>query len=103
LLIVIIRFLILLIKGSTIAWAIVGPIILSLGWVKSEVHSYDGVRGWVLWLGVAIMTSESIVQLVFTAPMIYHGFIELIKRFSSLTKPRELTKIEEQGVIPTWW
>jgi uncharacterized oligopeptide transporter (OPT) family protein len=87
-----------LLIGGIIAWAILGPIIFYYGWVKGDVNSYDGVRGWVLWLGVAIMTSESIVQVLFTAPVLYNGFIELINRLSSLKKPKEkVTKFEEDG------
>jgi len=47
-----------------VSWAIIGPIVQAKGWAPGGVMSYsDGVRGWILWPGVAIMVADALTSL----------------------------------------
>ncbi|KAL0489118.1 hypothetical protein AKO1_009024 [Acrasis kona] len=54
-----------LVAGSIIGWAVIGPIVESQKLVQGAPMSYvNGIRGWILWVGVAVMAADSIVQLL---------------------------------------
>jgi len=87
--------------GSIIAWAIVGPIAKSHGWAPGAVMSYaDGPRGWILWCGVAIMVSESLMALV----MAWKTFVNAFKRPVAGAEPSGNVAEDPASAIPNrWW
>ncbi|CCG84487.1 protein of unknown function [Taphrina deformans PYCC 5710] len=51
--------------GAVIGWAVLSPIAKNNGWAPGPVGAYnDGVRGWLIWVSLAIMLSDSIVSLL---------------------------------------
>jgi len=105
-----------LLAGSIVGWGIIGPIINAKGLVENttEPTEYNGIRGWILWVGVSIMTSDSFIQLLFSIPTIFSGCVALIKRLgkkpnaqaTSIQKLR-LKELEQDMAknhyIPWWW
>jgi OPT family oligopeptide transporter len=102
--------------GSIVGWGILGPAVRANGWATGPVLSYTGVRGWILWVGVAIMTTDSVVQLLFTTKIVFEALINLVKRIanyrSGTTLEREETKIQtnivkeeelQKHLIPWYW
>lgn len=51
--------------GALIGWVVLSPIAKTQGWAPGPVGDYnDGVRGWLIWVSLAIMLSDSIVSLL---------------------------------------
>eukprot|EP01080_Neovahlkampfia_damariscottae_P004337 gene4337-7693_t len=102
-----------LILGAIIGWAILGPIVQYNHWVTGAIMKFDGVRGWILWVGVAVMTADSLMTLIFSAKTIIMGGKSIIE--SGIEFIRKLTKEgwsifkenpeeEDDGSIPAlWW
>lgn len=64
-----------LLLGALISWGMVGPYIVSQGWVSSNIMSYsDGPRGWILWPGVALMVTDALMSLLFSYKSIINSF-----------------------------
>ena len=76
-----------LFAGAVLGWAVLGPYAVSQGWAGGpelgedgvwtygKVMSYgEGVRGWILWPGVAIMVSDSLTSLALSWKTILNTF-----------------------------
>ncbi|GAC93442.1 hypothetical protein PHSY_001007 [Pseudozyma hubeiensis SY62] len=51
--------------GAIVGWAVLSPLAYYQGWAKGHpLDSEDGSKGWILWISLAIMCSESIVGLI---------------------------------------
>lgn len=70
--------------GAIIGWCILSPISKAKGWAPGPVGDYnDGARGWIVWVSLAIMLSDSIVSLlVVTVRWVYEKY--LYPKLSSL-------------------
>jgi OPT family oligopeptide transporter len=86
-----------MLMGSIVGWGILGPIVRANNWTAGPVLSYAGVRGWILWVGVAIMTADSVIQLLFTAKIVLDAMIGLVKRLAAYRTGKTLER-EESGV-----
>ncbi|MCA9218114.1 MAG: OPT/YSL family transporter, partial [Planctomycetales bacterium] len=61
------RVVLSLVLGAILSWAVLGPIAQWQGWTTTEIMNYNGgVRGWILWPGVALMVSEALSSLAFS-------------------------------------
>lgn len=50
--------------GAIVGWAVLSPLAYYRGWAPGQpLDSEDGSKGWILWISLAIMCSESIVGL----------------------------------------
>ncbi|KAJ2624413.1 OPT super [Coemansia sp. RSA 1358] len=50
--------------GSLAGWGILSPIAKNAGWAPGSVSDWkDGSRGWILWISLAVMISESLISL----------------------------------------
>jgi OPT family oligopeptide transporter len=93
-----------LLMGSILGWGILGPIVHYNKWVNGKVLEYNGVRGWILWVGVAIMTADSFVQLLFSIKFIISGIWSLFIRIKSTIKRENRFVADTPGQIPaSWW
>lgn len=64
-----------LFAGAVFSWGILGPYAQSQGWTPGSIMSYsDGVRGWILWPGVAIMVADAMTQLLLSWRTILNTF-----------------------------
>ncbi|ORY20306.1 OPT oligopeptide transporter protein-domain-containing protein [Naematelia encephala] len=51
--------------GMLVGWAVLSPLAKHLNWAPGPVgSSTTGVRGWILWVALAIMIAESIISLI---------------------------------------
>ncbi len=88
--------------GSIIGWAIVGPIVQHNGLVTGPVLSFSGVRGWILWIGVAIMTTDALVQVVFSVKYLFHAIVPIVQRINAYMKSRKTKQSKQsEGLIPS--
>lgn len=70
--------------GAIVGWGILSPIVYYKKWsIEQSAMSFNGSRGWILWVGVASMTADAFVSLLFTLPLIFNGVISLIKRIQT--------------------
>jgi len=97
--------------GAVLGWAVLGPFAVSQGWAagpelgedgvwtSGSLMSYaEGVRGWILWPGVAIMVSDSLTSLALSWKTILNTF----KKKKGPTLGDVLEDHPDQ--IPTpWW
>jgi OPT family oligopeptide transporter len=70
-----------LVLGAIVGWGIIGPIVQARGYAPGAPMSYvNGIRGWILWVGVSVMAADSVIQLLFTTKVIIVWIIDTIKR-----------------------
>lgn len=51
--------------GMLVGWGVLSPLAKHKGWAPGDVSSStDGARGWILWVALAIMASESLISLL---------------------------------------
>jgi len=62
--------------GALLGWGILGPTAKAVGWAPGKVENLnDGASGWILWISLFIMLSESIVSLlVLLVQYVLHRF-----------------------------
>jgi len=85
-----------LLAGAVVSWAVIGPLVQAKGWAPGAVMSYsDGVRGWILWPGVAIMVADALTSLALSWRTVLNTF----------TARKDETVIEDPALaVPnTWW
>ena len=87
-----------LFAGAVFSWGVLGPYVHAQGWTPEGVMSYDGgVRGWVLWPGVAIMVADAMTQLVMS-------WRTILNTFTRPDKGAEAGEDDESQLIPNlWW
>ncbi len=84
--------------GAVVSWGLLGPYVQAQGWATGEIMSYaDGVRGWILWPGVAIMVADALTRLAMSWRTILNTF----------TRPKGSERAgpdDAGGAIPNaWW
>ena len=85
-----------LLVGGLVGWAVLGPIAQAYGWAGEEVMGYaDGVRGWLLWPGVAIMVADALASLALS----WRTVLRTFKR----TSPKSRSEASADGIPNTWW
>ncbi|GAB7358882.1 hypothetical protein MBLNU230_g4105t1 [Neophaeotheca triangularis] len=88
--------------GALLGWAVLSPIAKSQGWASGDVADWNsGSKGWIVWVSLAIMLSDSIVSLGWLVlrptiwyaraygPGFYRGCREkgLVEHCKELTRP----------------
>jgi len=64
-----------LLAGAIVGWGVFGPIVMQQGWMPEQrVFGTDGVQGWILWPGVAIMVSDALMSLALSWKTIVNTF-----------------------------
>ncbi|KAJ1822943.1 OPT super [Coemansia sp. RSA 2599] len=50
--------------GSVVGWGILSPLAKNAGWAPGDVTDWKaGSRGWILWISLAVMISDSVISL----------------------------------------
>ncbi|KAL9647479.1 hypothetical protein ABK040_006840 [Willaertia magna] len=88
-----------LLLGAIVGWGILAPIITNYQWVTGPVMSYSGARGWILWVGVAIMTCDSLVQLLFLLKILWEGLVSIVRRVAARGSGRTIQRHFGERVI----
>lgn len=84
-----------LIAGAIVGWGVLGPYVKSVGWVTGGVSDFNnGVAGWILWPGVALMVMDSLVSLVLAWPMVRRSF-----RFQGQFSQA----LQDESIPKKWW
>ncbi|MEZ4473816.1 MAG: OPT family oligopeptide transporter [bacterium] len=88
-----------LLAGALVAWGVLAPMVEHWELVKGPTMSYgSGSRGWILWVGVAIMVADSLTQLALSWKTIVNTF----RRTSSTGEAADTAAASE--MIPNkWW
>lgn len=91
------RVVLSLVAGAIIAWGILGPIAKSQGWAPGPIGDYKtGVRGWLLWPGVALMVSEALTALLLS-------WKTFIRAFKMPTKTGDDPSKGKEHIPNSWW
>ncbi|SNX84480.1 related to Iron transport protein 1 [Melanopsichium pennsylvanicum] len=73
--------------GAIVGWAVLSPLAKYKGWAPGHpLDSEDGSKGWILWISLAIMCSESIVGL---AALVANNGIRNLGHLASRKKRHE--------------
>lgn len=62
--------------GAIIGWGVLSPLAKFKGWAPGDVDDWEtGSKGWIVWVSLAIMLSDSVVSLGYIAfrPMVLYG------------------------------
>ena len=100
--------------GAVAGWGILSPLAKNKGWAPGPVEDWEtGSKGWIVWVSLAIMLADSIVNLgwlvlrptIHNAPHYVHIFREHIQRSSyrslfSLSSFSEANKGSYRAVAP---
>jgi len=95
-----------LLMGAVIGWGILCPIVEFYRWSPGNIMEFNGPRGWILWIGVSIMTVDSLLTLLFSIKTIFDGLVALVKRIISFFRKTGDISVDEyhEGDIPySWW
>lgn len=86
-----------LLAGAIVAWAVLAPLSVHMGWVEGgdKIMSYTvGPRGWILWPGVAIMVGDALTSLVLSWKTIARTF--------SFQKDDNAV-VDPEAIPNSWW
>lgn len=91
------RVVLSLVLGAIVGWAVLGPLAYQWGWAPDENRmSYaGGVRGWILWPGVALMVCESLSNLALS----WRTFL----RTFQFSRGNGVASQNDDQQIPNWW
>ncbi|KAI0303847.1 OPT oligopeptide transporter protein-domain-containing protein [Multifurca ochricompacta] len=79
--------------GMLIGWGVLSPLSKYYGWAPGPVGDMvTGARGWILWISLAIMSSDSLVSLIPVAR----------EYIGKLTSNREAVETEDR-LVPNRW
>jgi putative OPT family oligopeptide transporter len=83
--------------GAIFAWAILAPYVESQGWVSGKTMSYaSGARGWILWVGVAIMVADALTQLGLS-------YKTILNTFRRTSDGQEAADTSSDQIPNKWW
>lgn len=75
--------------GALIGWAILSPLAKHRGWAPGPVADWEsGSRGWIVWVSLAIMLSDALVNLAHLAivPILRQGPKTISKAFHAMQR-----------------
>lgn len=91
-----------------VGWGVLSPLAKHKGWAPGPVGSVtDGSRGWIMWIALAIMTTESVISLV---PVVAE-FLRTIRKVYLHSKNDTTEEDEDEDeeneppsrLVPTKW
>lgn len=89
--------------GATLGWGLLAPLAKYMGWAPGPVNDWvTGGQGWVLWLSLSVMISDSIVSfLVVTVKSLISLRISLrVDRHKRLIKAGQILGVESSELEP---
>ncbi len=87
--------------GAVFSWGLLGPYVQSQGWAPAGIMPYDGgVRGWILWPGVAIMVADAMTQLALSWRTILNTFT---RPGGGVDTEAEEDSPAAEAIPNTWW
>ncbi|KAI0706755.1 OPT oligopeptide transporter [Cerioporus squamosus] len=92
--------------GMLVGWGILSPLSKYSGWAPGPVGDMtSGARGWILWVSLAIMCSDSLVSLVPVVAEIVHAKVYLpLTGVRPADGDKESKEVEsDDRLVPTSW
>lgn len=87
-----------LMAGAVLSWGLIGPVVRAMGWAPGAAMSYDGgIRGWILWPGVALMVGDALAGLGLS----WRSILETLRPKKAEGAALETAAPGEQ--VPGWW
>jgi uncharacterized oligopeptide transporter (OPT) family protein len=91
------RVVLSLVIGAILSWGVLGPIAHSAGWAPGGVMIWgDGVRGWILWPGVALMVSEALTALALS-------WRTFVRAFQFSSRAKQQSNDDREQIPNSWW
>lgn len=88
-----------LLAGAIVGWGILGPTVMNNGWMPQQtVIGTEGVQGWILWPGVAIMVADALTSLGLSWRTILNTF-----RRGPVGEGGTALNADDQGVPNSIW
>ncbi|KAJ2664006.1 OPT super [Coemansia sp. RSA 1200] len=83
--------------GSIVGWGVLSPLAKNEGWAPGPVSDWkDGSRGWILWISLAVMISESVVSLGLVGAKELYLLYLRIRRWTSHSSSRDNFSKQQQ-------
>ena len=80
--------------GALLGWGILGPLAKYKGWAPGEYNDYtDGAQGWILWISLSIMVSDSLVAFLVVA---YKSVFEALNYWKKRNERHKYLQLNEQ-------
>ncbi len=93
-----------LLAGAIVAWGILGPLAQNFDWAPGKVMSTaDGPRGWLLWIGVAVMVAESLTTLLLSWRTVLQAFSWVKQRRRNVKDARTAAASADSSIPKQWW
>jgi OPT family oligopeptide transporter len=79
--------------GAILGWCVLAPLSVYWGWAPGEYSDWThGAQGWILWISLSIMVSDSIVSFFVVA---IKSIIEQLKYFKTQLEETQYSRINE--------
>jgi OPT family oligopeptide transporter len=95
--------------GAFVGWGILGPIAKSSGWADGPINDWKtGAKGWILWISLGVMISESLINLGILTYKEVKNFIVKYKLLGYSEVNKDLSSDNndnsenEEPIIPNW-
>jgi OPT family oligopeptide transporter len=96
-----------LFAGAVFGWAILSPLVHHLGWTNGvPTDAEAGSQAWLLWVALAIMTSESVIGLAVLSVSQTSAFTRFFSAQEEVAEqPRSINREKERSerLTPTSW
>ena len=87
-------------QGMLVGWGLLSPISRHYKWAPGPVGDMaTGARGWILWISLAIMTSDSLVALI---PTVWRYVSKLAADVDRESDHDPEVETNER-LVPSWW
>ncbi|CDK24172.1 unnamed protein product [Kuraishia capsulata CBS 1993] len=84
--------------GAVLGWGILSPAVKYLGWAPGSTDDWKtGSQGWILWISLAVMISDSIISFLVVTT---RSIISLVKRNDEELKPEQEFRHEQTLLVP---
>jgi OPT family oligopeptide transporter len=89
--------------GTVLGWGILAPLSKNQGWADGPIDDWKtGAQGWILWISLAVMISDSIVSFfVVTAQSIYRLYEGGQKRKSTTDSQKSAADLDSAYLVDT--
>lgn len=79
--------------GAILGWGILAPLSKHMGWAPGEFNDWThGAQGWILWISLSIMVSDSIVSFSVVS---VRAIIDQIKKFKRQLEIKQYSQLNE--------
>lgn len=83
--------------GAVLGWGVMAPLAKHIGWAPGEINDWiNGGQGWILWLSLSVMISDSLVSLIV---VLYKSVGSAVNHINERRRDLESQKLD-QGELP---